>query len=77
MDIKKLRNPEMGRQLPDSESLWKMYHQFRISSAFILKGSKGLRRELNYVLGLLEEAARESMIRILRDGYDLVRVQKR
>lgn len=43
MDIKKLRNLEMG-----------------------------LRKELNYVLGLLEEDTRKIMLRILKDGYDLV-----
>lgn len=72
MDIKKLRNLEMGRRLPDSEVIWKMYHQFHISPAFILKDPKGLRKELNYVLGLLEEDTRKIMLRILKDGYDLV-----
>lgn len=72
MDIKTLRNLEKGRRLPDSEVIWKMYHQFHISPAFILKNPKGLRKELNYILGLLEGDDREVMLRILRDGYDLI-----
>lgn len=72
MDIKKLRSLEVGRLFPDSEIIWKMYHQFHISPAFILKDPKGMRQELNYILGLLEEDARNTMLRILRDGYDLM-----
>ena len=47
MDIKKLRNLEKGRRLPDSELIWKMYEQFHVSPAFILNDPKGLWNELN------------------------------
>ena len=72
VDIKKLRNLEKERRLPDSELIWKMYEQFHVSPAFILNDPRGLWNELNYVLGLLGENDREAMLQILEDGYNLV-----
>ena len=67
VDIKKLRELENGRILPDSEMIWKMYDLFQVSPAFILEDAGGLRKELNYVLDLLEEEDRKLVIRILTD----------
>lgn len=72
MDIKKLRALEKGKLLPDSEIVWKMYDRFRISPAFILKDPKGLWNELNYVLDLLEEDDRETVLRILEQEQKLI-----
>lgn len=72
MDIKKLRSLEKGRRLPDSEVIWILYDQFHVSPAFILNDPKGLWNELNYVLGLLENAQRDTMLRILKDSHYLI-----
>lgn len=73
VDIKKLRELENGRILPDSEMIWKMYDLFRVSPAFILEDTRGLRKELNYSLDLLEEDDRKIAIRILMDMHRLLR----
>lgn len=73
VDIKKLRELENGRILPDSEMVWKMYDLFRVSPAFILEDAKGLWKELNYALNLLEDEDREIVIRILMDMHKLLR----
>lgn len=73
VDIKKLRELENGRILPDSEMIWKMYDLFQVSPAFILEDVGGLRKELNYVLDLLEEDDRKLVIRILTDEYKVLR----
>lgn len=73
VDIKKLRELENGRILPDSEMIWKMYDLFQVSPAFILEDMGGLRKELNYVLDLLEEDDRKLVIRILTDEYKVLR----
>lgn len=72
VDIKKLRELEKGRLLPDSELIWKMYDLFHVSPAFILKDVKGLLNELNYVLGLMEDDDREIMLRILENERRLI-----
>ncbi len=72
VDIKKLRELENGRILPDSEMIWKMYDLFRVSPAFMLEDTKGLWRELNYVLDMLDEKDRECMIRILQEEHRLL-----
>lgn len=72
VDIKKLRELEKGRLLPDSELIWKMYDIFHVSPAFILKDVKGLLNELNYVLGLMKDDDQELMLRILEDEHRMV-----
>lgn len=73
IDIKKLRGLEYGKIRPDSEMVWKMYHLFEISPAYILEDDKGLWKELNYVLDLLENNEREMVIRILENEQELMR----
>ena len=53
--------------------VWKMYHLFEISPAYILEDDKGLWKELNYVLDLLENNEREMVIRILENEQELMR----
>lgn len=71
MDIKKLRELEKGRQLPDSEIIWEMYDLFHVSPAFILEYPKGLLNELNYTLDLMEDNDRETMLQILENGHKI------
>lgn len=73
VDIKKLRELENGRILPDSEMIWKMYDLFQVSPAFILEDVGGLRKELNYVLDLLEEDDRKLVVQILSDERRMLR----
>ena len=73
VDIKKLRELEKGRQLPDSELIWKMYDLFRVSPAFVLKDAKGMLNELNYVLDLMEEEDRNIILEILKNEYMVIR----
>lgn len=72
VDIKKLRELENGRILPDSEMIWKMYDLFQVSPAFILEDARGLWKELNCTLDLLEEEDREIVIQILMDMHRLL-----
>lgn len=72
IDIKKLRALEKGKLLPDSEIIWKMCDLFQISPAFILKDSKGLWSELSYVLDLLENEDRDTVLQILEKVYKLI-----
>ena len=72
MDIKKLRDLEKGRRLPDSEVIWEMYACFHVSPAFILKDANALRDELDYVLGLLEENDREIILQVLKTWTKLL-----
>lgn len=72
MDIKKLRDLEKGRRLPDSEVIWEMYDCFHVSPAFILKDANALRDELDYVLGLLEENDREIILQVLETWTKLL-----
>lgn len=72
MDIKTLRSLEKGRRLPDSELIWEMYHLFHVSPALILNDPRGLRSELNYVLGLLTDNDRDGMLQILESSHKLV-----
>lgn len=73
VDIKKLRELENGRILPDSEMIWKMYELFQVSPAFILEDVGGLRQELNYVLDLLDEEDRKLVIQVLKDEQNVLR----
>ncbi|MDE6923894.1 MAG: transcriptional regulator [Acetatifactor sp.] len=73
VDIKKLRELENGRILPDSEMIWKMYDLFQVSPAFILEDTKGLWNELKYALDLLEDDDRKIVIRILTDMHRLLK----
>lgn len=73
VDIKKLRELEKGRLLPDSGLIWKMYDRFHVSPAFILKDARGLWNELNYVLDLMDAGDRTIILRILENEHKLLR----
>ncbi|MFR4350154.1 MAG: helix-turn-helix domain-containing protein [Roseburia sp.] len=67
IDIKKLRNLENGKILPDSELLWRIYREFDISPAIYMGEQKGLAREIASLLMLLKKKEREDAVRYLRD----------
>lgn len=57
VDIKKYRDLEKGRSLPDSELLWKVYDSFCVSPMVILKDKRGLINEISTVLEVVEKDA--------------------
>ena len=46
VDIKKLRDLENGRKLPDSELLSRLYELFHVSPAMVLENKKGVESEI-------------------------------
>ncbi len=54
VDIKKYRDLEKGRSLPDSELLWRLYHSFHISPVVLLKDKNGLIHEISSLLEAAE-----------------------
>lgn len=58
VDIKKLRELEKDRCLPDSEIIWKVYNLFNISPAVILKDKSCL---INEISSLLEDAEKNGV----------------
>lgn len=55
VDIKKLRELEKDRCLPDSEIIWKLYNLFHISPAVILKDKNSMVIEISSLLEAAEE----------------------
>ena len=55
VDIKKFRELEKDRCLPDSEIIWKLYNLFRISPAVVLKDKNTMLNEISSLLETTEE----------------------
>ncbi len=66
VDIKKLRDLENGRNLPDSELLCRLYEVFSIPPAMIIKDRKGILSEISILLELLDEDSRTEVCEILK-----------
>ena len=54
VDVKKLRDLENGRSLPDSELLSRLYELFHIPPAAILKDKKGMANEISILLDMMD-----------------------
>ena len=54
VDVKKLRDLENGRNLPDSELLSRLYELFHIPPAVILKDKKCLANEVSILLDMMD-----------------------
>ena len=63
VDVKKLRELEKDRCLPDSEILWKTYHEFGISPMYILKDTEGTIRDA--LLEISEGECTEKLLTIV------------
>lgn len=61
VDVKKLRDLENARRLPDSELLYRLYELFCIPPAAILKDRKGMASELGILLDMLDPDCQKSM----------------
>lgn len=66
IDIKKFRDLEKGRCLPDSELFWRLYDLFRIPPAVLLEDKNGMASEIATVLDAIDIEYRESMFNILK-----------
>lgn len=62
VDVKKLRDLENARRLPDSELLYRLYTLFCIPPTAILKDRKGMASELGILFDLLDSKCRKSVI---------------
>ena len=67
VDVKKLRDLEKGKCLPDSELLWLMYERFLIPPAVILKSEKGLICEMSCLLEQLDSAGEKTPIDVIKN----------
>lgn len=65
VDIKKYRDLEKGRSLPDSELLCRIYDQFSIPPSILLEDKKGLACEIAYILDMLGPDIGEKIIDII------------
>ena len=59
VDIKKFRELEKDRCLPDSEIIWKLYNLFHISPAVVLKDKNSMINEISSLIETAEENGAE------------------
>ena len=65
VDVKKQRDLENGRSLPDSELLCRIYHLFHIPPSAIIKDKKGIISELSILLDGMDVEDRQRMLDII------------
>ena len=70
LDVKKLRDLENGRSQPDSELFFNMYDKFEIPPSVILRDSKGVARELEILLELMEASEQEKLFELLERMHE-------
>lgn len=61
IDVKKLRDLENGRSMPDGELLCRVYEVFGIPPTLMLKDRKGVLSEITILLGMLDKEAEEKV----------------
>lgn len=66
VDIKKLRDLEKGKCLPDSELLWFMYDRFHIPPAVILKDEKGLTGEMSRLIEQMDSVGKQTFMEVIK-----------
>lgn len=54
VDVKKFRQLENGKILPDSEIIWKMYDWFNIPPALIVKSKEDMKKTICYFLSKMD-----------------------
>ena len=72
VDIKKLRDLENERCLPDSELVWRLYDLFSVSPAFVLEDNKCLNNQINYLLERLKSLVGSEVWGILKVLQDAI-----
>ena len=66
VDIKKLRNLEVGKLLPDSEIIWKISEMFGVPYMLMVRDKKGIISQINEFIGLVDYQTMTSMVRSLK-----------
>ena len=72
IDIKKLRELENGRSLPDSELLYRLFDLFGVPPWAVLQDRGSLIGELSVILEIINDKSRDKIIRFFMeiDGID-------
>ena len=65
VDVKKLRDLETGRKMPDSELLSRLYESFNISPAVVFENKKGLESEIAVSIEKLSMEDKEQVFEII------------
>lgn len=71
VDVKKLRDLENGRNLPDSELLCRLYELFQIPPAAILKDKKCLVNEISILIDMMDIRSRELIFDLIKKIHDV------
>lgn len=71
VDVKKLRDLENGRCLPDSELLCRLYVLFQIPPAVILKDKMGIASEISILLEMLDAGNQEGIFGIIKELHNM------
>lgn len=71
VDVKKLRELENGKILPDSEMIWKMYHLFNIPPALMVKSKKELINTINYFFDIMDTENEKIIFEFLRRCHEI------
>lgn len=69
VDVKKLRDLENSRSLPDSELIWKMHQIFGLSPAFLLKDKNCLVSEVCFMLEHVENEIQDRILSVIDAIY--------
>lgn len=69
VDVKKLRDLENNRSLPDSELIWKMYQLFQLSPAIMLKDKACLINEICVMLERMDVEIQTKILSIIEAVY--------
>ena len=72
VDIKKFRDLENKRCLPDSELLWRLYDMFHIPPAVILKDMKGLVSEVSSLVEVVEIENGKAIFGTIKELHEIL-----
>ncbi len=66
VDVKKFRDLENGRSLPDSELVWRLYDMFNIPPAIILKDKNCLVSEICCILEKFDSETKDKVMAVIQ-----------
>ena len=66
VDVKKLRNLEAGKLLPDSEIIWRISETFGVPYVLMVRDKKGIMSQISELMELVDYPRRVSMFRCLQ-----------
>jgi len=66
VDIKKLREMENGKVLPDSEMIWRMYYLYGIPPAIVMKSKRDIIKTIDNLLCEMDEKNRNVLLSYFR-----------